>query len=49
MISAVKCSHLRQQRVFLDRSLSAGQQVMKVEMLSGGYNLNWIEPTRTGP
>jgi hypothetical protein len=30
-------------------SLSAGQQVMKVEMLSGGYNLNWIELTRTGP
>ena len=29
--------------------LSAGQQVMKVEMLSGGYNLNWIELTRTGP
>ena len=29
--------------------LSAGQQIMKIEMLSGGYNLNWIELTRTGP
>ncbi len=29
--------------------LSAGPQVMKVELLSAGYNLNWIELTRTGP
>jgi hypothetical protein len=30
-------------------SLSAGQQVMKIEMLSGGYNVNWVELARTGP
>ena len=29
--------------------LSAGPQVLKLELLSGGYNLNWIELTRTGP
>jgi hypothetical protein len=29
-------------------ALSAGQQVMRIEFLSGGYNLNWVELTRTG-
>lgn len=29
--------------------LSTGRQVMKVELLSAGFNLNWIELTRTGP
>ncbi len=30
-------------------ALSAGQQVMKIEMAGGGFNLNWVEFTRTGP
>ena len=29
--------------------LSAGPHVMEVELLSGGYNLNWYELSRTGP
>lgn len=30
-------------------ALTAGRQVVTIELLGGGFNLNWVEFTRTGP